>query len=149
MSLGCSGDGGTSDGCGPVQREPLDPRSVHVLPGADAPSYRTDPPTSGPHLPSPATEPVRDAPLAPPIQVGILEEGGVVVQHAGLSPEDRARVEDLAGDGVVVAPADELPDGAAVVATAWVTKQTCEVVDVDVLRTFATENQGNGPGDHG
>lgn len=149
VAVGCGSDGGASAGCGPVQREPLDPRSVHVLPGADAPDYRTDPPTSGPHLPSPATERVRQEPLAPPIQVGILEEGGVVIQHADLSPEDRSAVEELAGDAVVVAPAPDLPGGAAVVATAWVTKQTCEAVDVDALRSFATDNQGNGPGDHG
>lgn len=148
VTVGCTGGGGTSGACGPVQREPLDPRSVHVLPGAEIPSYRTDPPTSGPHLPGPTTDPVRDDPIAAPIQVGILEEGGVVIQHVGLSAEDRDRIEDLAGGGVVVAPAPALPDGAVVVATAWVTKQSCDAVDAEVLRSFVADHRDDGPGQH-
>ncbi|HXH58103.1 EamA family transporter [Iamia sp.] len=134
--------------CGPVRREPLDTRTVHVLPGAEAPEYRTDPPTSGPHLASPSTRDVRSEAIAPAVQVGILEEGGVLLQHAGLSDADRERVEALAGDDVIVAPGDGLPEGAGVVATAWVTKQVCDAVDVGALRDFAEENRDNGPGEH-
>lgn len=143
----CSDDGG--DGaCGPVRREPLDGRSVHVLPGADEPDYRTDPPTSGPHLPTPSTESVRDEPVPTPVQVGLLEEGRVLLQHEGLDDAERAEVEALAGDDVVVAPAVGLPDDAAVVATAWVTKQVCTAVDVETLRRFAEDHAGGGPGSH-
>lgn len=146
----CSGDGGGGGACGPVRREPLDTRGVHVLPGAPEVEYRTDPPTSGPHQPTPSTEDVRREPIARPVQVGLLEEGRVLLQHHGLSDDDRAVVEGLAGDGVVVAPAeDALPDGAAVVATAWVTKQACTTADESTLRTFAEENLEQGPGDHG
>lgn len=145
----CGGDGDGSGACGPVRREPLDSRSVHVLPGADEPEYRTDPPTSGPHLPAPSTEDVRDAPIAAPVQVGLLEEGNVLIQHTGLSDDEQAEVEALAGDGVVVAPADALPDGAAVVATAWVTKQVCEAVDAPTLAAFAADHVDQGPGQHG
>ncbi|WCO69053.1 DUF3105 domain-containing protein [Iamia majanohamensis] len=144
----CGGDGGAAGPCGAVQREPLDQRVVHVLPGAPAPEYRTDPPTSGPHTPSPVTEAVRDEPVPAPIQVGILEEGRVLLQHHGLSDPERAEVEGLAGDAVVVAPAEALPDGAAVVATAWVSKQVCDGVDVDVLGTFVDDHRGGGPGGH-
>lgn len=148
--LGACGDGGDgAGGCGPVRREPLDTRAVHVLPGADPPEYRTDPPTSGPHLPSPSTEAVRDEPIAAPVQVGLLEEGTVLIQHVGLAADERADVEDLAGDGVVVAPAASLPDGDAVVATAWVTKQACAGVDLDALRAFAADHVDQGPGQHG
>ncbi len=132
-----------------MQREPLDQRVVHVLPGAPSPDYRSDPPTSGPHTPNPEGAPVRDEPIAAPIQVGILEEGGVLLQHAGLSGPQQEEVEALAGDGVVVAPADELPDGAVVVATAWVTKQVCDGVDLEALRTFAEDHRDQGPGGHG
>jgi hypothetical protein len=145
----CGGDGGGSGACGPVRREPLDSRSVHVLPGADEPDYRTDPPTSGPHLPSPSTEDVREDPIAPPVQVGLLEEGAVLIQHTGLADADRAEVEALAGDGVIVAPADDLPDDAAVVATAWVTKLVCEGVDTSALEAFAGDHVDQGPGQHG
>lgn len=146
---GCAGGDDGSDGCGPVRREELDTRSVHVLPGAEAPQYRTDPPTSGPHLPSPSTEDVRSDPVAAPVQVGLLEEGRVLIQHSGLSEADRAAVEGLAGDGVIVAPADDLPEDAAVVATAWVTKQVCAEADVVALERFAADHGGRGPGDHG
>lgn len=149
-TLSACGAGDTgSGGCGPVRREEVDTRSVHVLPGAEAPEYRTDPPTSGPHLPSPSTEDVRSEPVAAPVQVGLLEEGGVLLQHAGLTDAERDAVEDLAGDGVTVAPADDLPDDAVVVATAWVTKQVCAEVDLTTLERFATDHVDRGPGDHG
>lgn len=144
----CGGGGDGAGACGPVRREPLDARAVHVLPGADEPEYRTDPPTSGPHLPAPSTEDVRAEPIAAPVQVGLLEEGAVLLQHVGLSDEERAEVEALAGDGVVVAPAESLPDDAAVVATAWVTKQVCTDVDTDALATFAETHVEQGPGTH-
>lgn len=146
----CGGDGGRTAGpCGAVQREPLDQRAAHVLPGAPAPEYRTDPPTSGPHMPSPVTGAVRDEPLPAPIQVGVLEEGRVLVQHHGLTGPERAEVEGLAGEDVVVAPAEALPGDAAVVATAWVSKQVCDGVDVEALRTFVADHEDGRPGGHG
>lgn len=142
----CGGDGASSGACAPVRREPLDRRAVHVLPGAEETEYLTDPPTSGPHLATPSTSDVRDEPLDLAVQVGLLEEGRVLLQHTGLSPTDRAAVEDLAGDGVVVAPAASLPEGAVVIATAWVTKQVCAEVDVDLLQGFAAAHRDRGPG---
>lgn len=147
LLVSCSGEGGDGP-CGPVRREPLDGRSVHVLPGADEPDYRTEPPTSGPHLPTPGTDPVRDEPIPGPVQVGLLEEGMVLLQHDGLDEADRGAVEALAGEDVVVAPAESLPDDASVVATAWVTKQVCSGVDVDALRAFAEDHVGGGPDGH-
>jgi drug/metabolite transporter (DMT)-like permease len=145
-AAGCGGGG--DDTCEPVRRERLDSRAVHVLPGAEAPEYQTDPPTSGPHLPAPPGDPVRTEPIDPAVQVGLLEEGVVLIQHDGLDDAEQTRVEALAGDGVVVAPAT-LPDGATVVATAWVTKQVCRGVDVEALRTFVEDQGGGGPGGHG
>jgi drug/metabolite transporter (DMT)-like permease len=146
-AAGCGGGGDAT--CEPVRREPFDSRAVHVLPGSDAPEYQTDPPTSGPHLPAPPGDPVRTEPIDPAVQVGLLEEGRVLIQHHGLDDAERTRVEALAGDDVVVAPAESLPEDAAVVATAWVTKQVCRGVDVEALRTFADEHGGGGPGGHG
>jgi len=145
---GCGGSG--DDGpCGPVRREPLDPRAVHLVPGADPPEYKTEPPTSGPHLPSPSTQSVREEPISYAVQVGLLEEGIVLLQHRALSGDDRSRIEDLAGDAVTVAPAPSLPDDAKVVATAWVTKQVCDRVDVEALRRFVDDNRDRGPDSHG
>jgi drug/metabolite transporter (DMT)-like permease len=137
-------DDGGGGACGPIRQEALDPGSLqHVLPGAEEPTYRSDPPTSGPHLPGPDLSGVVDEPIPPPVQVGILERGDVLVQHEGLGDEDVAALEELAGDRVVVAPGTDLP--APVVATAWVHKRTCDAVDVDALREFVDERAGQGP----
>jgi drug/metabolite transporter (DMT)-like permease len=147
LLAGCGGGGSAADGCDPVRSEPLDRQYlVHVLPGGPDPDYRTDPPTSGPHQPTPPIEGVVTKPLSRPVQVGLLEEGRVLFQHEGLSAADRARLEELAGEMVVVAPNPDLPDDAKVVATAWVTKQTCEVFVRGALEAFAQDQAGKGPG---
>lgn len=143
----CGGDDTDTEpaaGCGPAVEEPLDPLSTqHLLPGAEEPPYASDPPTSGAHrtgaLPSGAV----DSPLARPVQVGVLEEGGVVVQYRDVG--DRAALVALAGDrdNVVVAPNPALP--ARVVATAWRHKLTCTAVDAEALRTFVADYTGRGP----
>ena len=144
----CGGDdAGRADGvCGPIVREALDPQFlVHVL-GDEGLEYTSDPPTSGPHQPGPPVEGVADEPLTRPVQVGVLEQGDVLLQHRpDLPAEQVAELEGLAGEGVVVAPNPDLED--PVVATAWLYKRTCDGVDVDALRDFADERRGKGPDD--
>ena len=146
--VGCGGDDEAAARSCAERREALDPSSAnHVLPGAPEPEYRTDPPTSGPHLATDMLSGVIDEPLARPAQVGSLELGGIVIQHTGLDDDERAAVEAVADEGVAVAPAPDLP--APVVATAWLFKLTCDDVDVDALRTFAEDHLGEGPGADG
>jgi hypothetical protein len=144
LQSGCGSDGG--DGaCGPITREALDPAYVvHVL-GTDTDvAYTSDPPTSGPHQLAPPIDGVLDEPIARPVQVGVLERGDVLVQHApDLAAEDLARLEELAADGVVIAPNPELPS--PVVATAWLFKRTCDAVDPAALQDFIAERRGKGP----
>jgi hypothetical protein len=129
-------------GCGPVVHEPLDPRSgLHVLPGAPAPAYATNPPTSGPHEPGPQRQGVLTTPLSAPAQVGALEAGQVLAQFRGLSDADRARLNGVAGTVVVVVPNPTLPN--PVVLTAWQTKQRCATVDLVVIRAFALRYGGH------
>ncbi|MBW3548461.1 MAG: EamA family transporter [Actinobacteria bacterium] len=124
-----------SAGCGPVVEEDLDPGSqLHLLPGAPEPEYLSDPPTSGPHLAGPAPRGVLTSPLGRPVQVQVLEQGGVVVQHRDLDETAVEALHGLAGDHVVVAPGPSLPS--PVVATAWGRKLTCEDADVEALRRF-------------
>lgn len=140
--------GGSGSGTAPSRactevRERLDPASAqHLLPGAPEPRYLTDPPTSGAHalvsLPSGAL----DAPVPKPVQVAILEAGGVLVQYRGLAPDDVGRLRALAGGDVRVAPAERLP--APVVATAWTYKLTCSAVDLAALRRFIAAHAGKG-----
>ena len=142
---GCGSDRDPEGACGPITREALDPAYlVHVVGTEEDIDYLSDPPTSGPHQPAPAVEGVSDAPLARPVQVGVLERGDVLLQHdPDLADSQRAELEDLAGDGVVVAPNPDLP--APVVATAWLYKQTCDEVDASSLREFVDDRAGKGP----
>jgi hypothetical protein len=88
---------------------------------------------------------VAEKPLTRPVQVGLLEEGKVLLQHRGLSAADRTKLESIAGGDVVVAPYPDLPKGATVVATAWVTKQVCTGLDVTALRQFVKDHANRGP----
>jgi len=143
---GCA-PGSGSVACQPVRTEPLDRRSlIHVLPGATPARYLSNPPTSGPHQPSPPVAGVVGHPIDLPVQVGILEGGAVLLQYRGLSPAERARVAGLAGPKVVVAPNATLPGGDTVVATAWLTKQECRSPDLATLRRFVRAHENKGPG---
>jgi hypothetical protein len=142
--VGCGGGGSSSASCQPAQREALDPNESHVLPGNPEPTYRTDPPTSGPHVPSETPSGVLTEALNRPRQVGALEAGVVLIQYRDLSADQRHELEGLAGGMVVVAPNPDLPD--EVVATAWLFKQRCSAPDVQAMRTFADDHVGHGPG---
>ncbi len=142
----CSGGGDANPPttCGPAVEEPLDPGSAqHLLPGAAEPRYLDDPPTSGPHLTGQSSSGVRHQPLSRPAQVGILEDGAVLVQHEGVPDDERRQLEALAGDKVVVAPNPSLP--VPVVATAWRHRLECEGgVDVAALRAFISQHRRSG-----
>jgi len=142
---GCAASGRGDAGCGPITREPLDPAYlVHVLGSADDVEYTSDPPTSGPHQPGPAMDSLVDEPITRSVQVGILEGGDVLLQHRpDLDPDALARLQQLAGDDVVVAPNADLAD--PVVATAWLFKRSCQTVDATALQHFVDERLGRGP----
>ena len=145
---GCGDDTGGAGGagaCGAITREALDPAYlVHVLDEEAPVEYTSDPPTSGPHKPSPPVEGVVAAPLSRAVQVGVLERGDVLLQHQpDLPAGPLAELEALAGAGVVVAPNPDLPD--PVVATAWLYKRTCGQVDAPALQEFIDERAGKGP----
>ncbi|MGV3758908.1 MAG: DUF3105 domain-containing protein [Actinomycetota bacterium] len=150
LAAGGAACGSSDDGdaaCGPILREALDSAYlVHVL-GTDTDvEYASDPPTSGPHQPSPPADGALDEPLTRPIQVGILERGDVLIQYQpSLPATDVESLVALAGDGVVVAPNPDLDD--PVVATAWVHKRSCDAVDTAALQTFIDERVGQGPED--
>lgn len=146
----CADDDGGSEGagCGPSRREALDPNFlVHVLPDAPDVTYLSDPPTSGPHQPSPPVSGVVDGPLSRPVQVGLLEAGAVLIQYRPDAGEAvREAVTDLARDGVVVAPNADLAD--PVVATAWQHKRSCSSADVAALEAFIDDHDGDEPALH-
>jgi hypothetical protein len=130
--------------CGAVAKEKLDSRSLqHVLPETPPPEFGSEQPTSGPHSPVQLAG-VQPEPLSPVLQVGLLEEGAILLQHQGLNDQARKRLEALAGPEVVVAPGHNLPD--SVLATAWTFKMRCDGVEPDALTSFITRHRGGGLG---
>ena len=142
---GCTEGTDSSTECGPITREALDPAYlVHIINDELPVDYTSDPPTSGPHKPSPPATGVVDRSLSRPVQVGILERGDVLLQYSPeLSRTDQAALEALADAGVVVAPSPDLPD--TIVATAWRSKRICGALTIEDLEEFVTERSGQGP----
>jgi hypothetical protein len=137
----CGGGGSGSASCEQPIREELDPASLtHVIDPEDA-RFRTDPPTSGPHVSGALPSGVLRTPIPGAVQVAILEAGNVLVQYDDSLPStDVDALAGLATDEVVVTVNYDLP--APVVATAWTYKLTCDAVDVDALQDFIDDHAG-------
>jgi hypothetical protein len=139
-TVSACGGGSSSSACEQPIREELDPASLtHVIDPATA-RFKTDPPTSGPHVSGAVPTGLVDEPIPGAVQVAILEGGDVVVQYRDLTGADLDEVKLFAGDQVVVAPNPDLP--AEVVATAWTYKLTCTALDIDAIETFIADHAG-------
>jgi len=147
LPIAACGGGGASTTCSSAKPEPINPDLHHVFAGGAEPIYTTDPPTSGPHTPGAVPTGVLDHELSRPSQVGALEAGVVLLQFRDLSADETRSLDELVTDNVVVAPNAALPD--RVVATAWLSKQTCSGVDTAALRGFIRTRAGHGPGTDG
>lgn len=126
-------------GCSKEVEEVLDSdSSKHVLPGAEEPRYRSDPPTSGPH--QLGKHPTGDLsnPIARPIQVAMLERGDVLIQYR--DPSVRPQLAALLEDHVAVAPNPSL--NAPIVLTAWVHKIECTSLDSAAITGFIDSHAG-------
>lgn len=135
----CAGAGTENVGCSNPIREALDPQSgLHLL-DPETIVYLSDPPTSGPHVGVVPQGGAQAQPLPRPIQVALLEAGGVLVQYGPVAETDRATLESVAGELVVVAPSEDL-EADEIVATAWLHKLSCRGVDVGALRAFVDDH---------
>lgn len=134
------GAGAAAAGCAAPVEEELDPAVLlHVLPESPV-TYRTDPPTSGPHTGTAPRGAVDEA-IPGPVQVAVLERGDVLVQYdPGLGDDEVAFLRSLAGERVVTAPNAALP--APIVATAWQWKLQCEQIDLDAIDRFVADRAG-------
>ena len=132
-ATGCGSNQAQSPGCQQPQRQQAQFPNTHLLPNAATPSYITDPPTSGPHLTPAVINPVYDEPLAPAVQVGIIESGRVIVHYR--DPAARSSLVALAGGSVVVAPNPSVPD--AVVLSGWLMLQRCATVEAVTSKTVS------------
>jgi drug/metabolite transporter (DMT)-like permease len=142
----CSGGGSSAACSGPIA-EPINPDLRHIFAGGPEPVYTTDPPTSGPHTPGALPMGVLTTPLSRPVQVGALEAGVVLLQYRDLTANEIRDLAELVGPNVVVAPNASLPQ--RIVATAWLSKQTCSRVDAPSLRGFIRTHAGHAPGADG
>lgn len=159
----CSGAAGqevvagpTAD-CGEVETVAVQGGS-HLLGEQEPPvPYNSTPPTSGWHSSGGFQIGVRgpDEPMDEPDQVSVLESGGVVATHRGLSGADRQELEARAGTEalagrVAVTPYDALEEG-QVVFTSWGVLQRCGALDLAALDAFAAtyaDEAPDVPGEH-
>jgi hypothetical protein len=139
-AIAACGGGSGSASCEQPIREELDPAHLtHVIDPASA-RFLTDPPTSGPHVASALPQGVLPAAIPGAVQVALLEQGNVLVQHRDLGDDDITALEALASNVVVVAPNPELPE--PVIATAWTFKLRCDALDVVALESFIADHAG-------
>jgi len=127
--------------------------------------YKTNPPTSGNHFPTPPSDGVYDPGGTPPIThlVHALEHGRVEYQyHPGISPAVVAQLTTLMKEPVTGQPGGTQPGGYlqllfqnptgmpyAVAATAWTHSLTCPTfkgaATLDALRAFRAAYVNKGP----
>ncbi|HUG86520.1 MAG TPA: DUF3105 domain-containing protein [Euzebya sp.] len=128
-----------TDRCGEVEFPPVQFGS-HLLGDTQPPiPYSSTPPTSGWHSSGSVPEGVPTQPLSEPAQVSVLEAGGVVVTHNGLSDAELERltatVAERFDDRVVLTPYGEIPAGSTAF-TSWGALQICEGVDLEALTAY-------------
>jgi Protein of unknown function (DUF3105) len=133
-----------------VELDLPDEGNNHLSPNADAPNYKTNPPTSGDHNPVPAADGAYLDPLPPINFVHSMEHGRVLILYdPGLPEEDQLALKGVLDEdpaGMLMFPYPDMPYEVAV--TAWTNMVTCDRYSVgvlDVIRDFRDMTRGNGP----
>ena len=130
--------------------QPEDLGNDHLEEGETFDAYSSDPPTSGPHAPSPTetgqiySEPQPDAEL-----VHAMEHGAVVFwmsfQDEALREQAQGAIDDVFTQGyesLIVTPKPDLDVPFAM--TAWGALQKCVGVDPQDIQTFVENHYGSG-----
>jgi len=119
----------------------------HLADGGPAPAYNSDPPTSGPHSPTPAPCGIYRSPVPDVSALHSMEHGAIVVQYdPGLSQAEIEELEEIGrsiGGEIIVAPRPGNP--AAVALTAWTKLLLLDRVDSDVISGFEREFGNRSP----
>jgi len=119
----------------------------HLAEGDLAPTYNSDPPTSGPHSPVSTECGVYTSEVPDVTQVHNLEHGTVIIQYSpGLADSDVEAIGNFARSKpshILVAPRSNLSD--PVVVTSWRRMLKLGVVDLDVLNVYYGEFVRTGP----
>jgi hypothetical protein len=119
----------------------------HLAPGAPAPEYNSDPPTSGPHSATPAPCGIYRQPVPDPAYLHSMEHGAIVVQYdPDLSQDQITELEGIGrevGGEIIVAPRPDNP--APVSVAAWTQLLLLDQVDGDVIAAFEREYGNRSP----
>lgn len=130
-----------------IQIEPDAGRS-HV-PVGQAVQYATNPPTSGPHWPSPTQPGFYTQPQPPETLVHSLEHGNVVIYYSQPGSQALAQLKTWANqfsgtwDGLVVVPVNGL--GGGIILTAWDKTLRLDTFDPAAAAAFIDAFRGRGP----
>jgi hypothetical protein len=129
----------------------------HVAPETQV-RYRTNPPTSGDHVPVAAQDGIYPPGQPPEVKASVhaLEHGRVNIQYRAGTPAERVnQLETLFNEEVQGVPGyrsllfeNQTGMSAAVAATAWGYSLTCPEFNdrvFDAVRAFREERQGKGP----
>jgi hypothetical protein len=122
----------------------------HVNPGQPHAAYTSNPPTSGPHYPSPAPWGVSDQPIADEILVHNLEHGGIVINYNCPQgcPELVQQLKDLAGQyrsKLVLAPRPNPDVPTRITLTAWTWMDGFNDFDAGRIRGFIAAHKDRAP----
>lgn len=120
----------------------------HVPEGTPV-NYRTDPPTSGAHYPTPTLPGLYVTPQLPGNLVHAMEHGNIVIYYDRPTPAVMQELKDWAGhftnpwEGVIVTPKPGL--GSEVIFTAWTKMLRFAAFDKAAAAAFIDRFRGRGP----
>ncbi len=117
----------------------------HIKPGTKHVPYNSDPPTSGPHFETALPWGVYQQPLTDEYAVHNLEHGGIVMYY-DCTKDCESVINQLTVygrryapnvfTGIMVAPRQNMPDGAKIAVTAWRTRLLLKSLDTTKINEF-------------
>src|SRR5262245_12274128 len=122
----------------------------HISAGQGHAAYSSNPPTSGPHLPTPAHWGIYDQPVADETLVHNLEHGGIVISYncPDGCPELVQQLKDLAGQyksKIVLAPRPNKDVPYRITLTAWTWLDGFNDFDAARIKAFIAAHKDRGP----
>ena len=149
IQIGDLNEASKAAGCNLMEDLPQEGRT-HIEQSAPTPQYKTNPPTSGNHDPTPLADGAYSDAPNPRNFVHSLEHGRIEIQYSpNLPKEDQLALKGVFDDdpaGMLMFPNPDMPYQVAV--TAWTNLVGCPKYDetvLDVVRDFRDTYRGNGP----